>query len=235
MPRGRPPKVDHVREGFLYQIEVAENLESAVKPLMAIHPGAARSLHPKHVYRTIELAFMGVCAAWEDFLEATMVRYLAKAETDSGYEPLLRVGNCLSISHAFEVLSGKPGYDPEEQFMTWTNPVSVTKLAEVFFIKGAPFKTPLTRECNRLKQAVKIRNRVAHASEKCKTDFRKAANTVRQLQVDKPLGRGFSVGELLNLPAGAFFGAHIPAQNITIFAAYMEVFKQLAEDIVPTH
>ena len=233
MPKGRPPKVDHIRDGFLYQISVAENLEAAVIPLMAIHPGADRSLHPKHVYRTIELAFMGVCAAWEDFLEATIVRYLARAETASGYKPSLRVGNCLSMSHAFEVISGKPGYNPEEHFMTWTNPTAVIKLAEVFFTKGAPYKAPLARECNRLRQAVKIRNRVAHASEKCKSDFREAANTVRQIAVNTSLGKGFRVGELLNAQAGTFFGAQIPAQNISIFDAYMRIFKQLAEEIVP--
>jgi hypothetical protein len=233
MPRGRPPKVDHIREDFLYQIEAARRLEAAVRPLAAIHPGAVRSLHPKHVYRTVELAFMGVCAAWEDFLEATIVRYLANAETDSGYRPRLRVGPCQDIPHAFQVLSGKPEYDPEEHYLPWTSPTGVVRLAEVFFASGAPFKTPLTRETARLKHAVKVRNRVAHASEKCKADFREAANSIMQRPINTPLGKGYRVGELLSGNASAYFGAHIPALHISVFEAYMRAYTQLAEEIVP--
>ena len=187
----------------------------------------------KHVYRTVELAFMGVCAAWEDFLEDTMVRYLADAKTDSGYRPRLRVGSCQSIPHAYQVLSGKPGYDPEEHYLTWTNPSSVVRLAEVFFIGGEPFKTPLTREVTRLKHAVKVRNRVAHASEKCKVDFREAANCIMQRQVNTPLGSGYRVGELLSGNACAYFGSHIPALNFTVFEAYMRAYTQLAGEVVP--
>ncbi len=138
MPRGRPPKVDHIREGFLYQIEVARSLESAVRPL-----------------------------------------------------------------------------------------------AEVFFATGAPFKSPLAREADRLKQAAKVRNRVAHASEKCKMDFRQAANSIMQRPPTTSLGQGFRVGELLSEAAGAFFGAHVPALNITVFEAYMGVYTRLAGEIVP--
>jgi hypothetical protein len=117
--------------------------------------------------------------------------------------------------------------------MSWTNPSHVIRLVDVFFERGAPFKTALTRETLRLVQAVKIRNRVAHASEKCKTEFRKAANIVRGLRDHTPLGRGFRVGELLSETAGPFFGANSPALSITIFDAYMRTYKQLAEDIVP--
>jgi len=176
---------------------------------------------------------MGVCAAWEDFLEATMVRYLANAETDSGYKPPLRVGPCASIPHAFEVLSGKPGYNPEEHYMAWTNPTAVVRLAEVFFVGGAPFKNPLTREAGRLKHAVKVRNRVAHGSEKCKLDFRGSANSILQRPVTTSLGQGYRAGELLCDTAGAFFGAHIPALNLPVFESYMRIYAQLAEEIVP--
>lgn len=217
----------------MYQIGSARNLKAAVEPLAAIHPGAALRLHPKYAYRTIELAFMGVCAAWEDLLEASMVRYLADAETNSGYSPALRVGPCVGISHAFEVLSGKPGYNPEEHYMSWTNPGAVVKLAEVFFVGGAPYKTPIINQAARLKHAVKVRNRVAHASEKCKSDFKDAANAILQRPQNTSLGKGFRVGELLSRQAGAFFGVNVPALNISTFEAYMRMFEALARDIVP--
>ena len=233
MSRGRPPKVDHIRNGFIYQISVARNLETAVQRLAAIHPGAGPHLHPKHVFRSVELAFMGVCAAWEDFLEATMIRYLAGAKTNSGYEPNLRVGPCQGILHAYQLISGKPDYDPENQFLPWTNPTSAVKLAAVLFAAGAPYKAPMQREADRLKQAAKIRNRVAHASEKCKSDFKEAANAILQRNSMTPLGQGFRAGELLSTKAGAFFGAGVPALNISIFEAYMRSFDKLAKEIVP--
>lgn len=230
---GRPPKVDHIREEFLSQITAARNLNAAVRPLMAVHPNAARKLHPKHVYRIVELAFMGVCAAWESFLESAMVRYLANAQTNSHFRPPLRVGHCQSIPHAYELLSGRPGYDPEVQYMSWTSPQAAIRLAEVFFTHGAPFKNPITRENDKLKQAVKLRNRVAHASDKCKKDFREATNCIKQRPAATSLGKGYRVGELLSETAGVFFGAGIPALNITVFEAYMRVYEQLATEIVP--
>ncbi len=233
MPRGRPPKVDHIREDFLYQVQAARRLESAVRPLAAVRLGSVRSLHPKHVYRVTELAFMGVCAAWEDFLEATTVRYLANAVTDSGFRPHLRVGPCQDIQHAYEVLSGKPGYDPEEHYLSWTSPSKVLQRAEVFFGSGAPFHVPLTRETARLQQAVRVRNRVAHASEKCKTDFRQAANSIMGRPPATLLGSGYRAGELLSSFAGVYFGAHVPALNITVFESYMRAYEQLAVEIVP--
>lgn len=117
--------------------------------------------------------------------------------------------------------------------MTWTNPASVINLTEVFFVGGLPFKIPLTREAARLKHGVKVRNRVAHASEKSRADFREAANCIMGRPTSSPLGKGYRVGELLTTNATAYFGTATPSLNITIFEAYMRLYAQLAEDIVP--
>ena len=162
-----------------------------------------------------------------------MVRYLANAKTTSGFAPKLRVGPCQDILHAYQVLSGKPDYDPDNDYLTWTNPTKVVKVADVLFSAGAPFKVPLQRETDRLKQAVKLRNRVAHASEKCKSDFQEAANAIRRRPLTTLLGRGFRVGALLSENAGAYFGASVPALGISIFEAYMQSFESTSREIVP--
>ncbi len=231
MPRAL--SVDSVRDEFLYQIEVARNLVTAVRPLAAIHPNSGPSLHPKHVSRTIELAFMGVCSAWEEFLERSLVRYLAGATTSGGYSPALRVGKCANLKHAYQVLTGKPHYDPESAYMTWTNPIAVVDLAAVFLTNGGSFSAPLTRENDRLKKAVLIRNRVAHASIKCKSDFHDAANAVMQRAKGTPLGQGYRVGDLLNSSASPFFGTAVSATGLSVFDAYMRLFEQAAGEIVP--
>ena len=232
--RGRHPKIDHLRNDLLYQVDAAKNLELAVRRLSGIRSGSQLHLHPRHVLRIVELAFMGVCAAWEDFLENVMVRYLAGAKTKSGFTPTLRIGKCEGIRHAYEILSAKPGYDPEEQYLTWTNPTAVASLAEVFFVGGAPFKAPLTREVDRLKKAVRIRNRIAHGSPKCKAEFHDTANAIMQRPMHSRLGQGYRAGKLLSVPATAFFGAGVPEKNITVFDAYMEMYKALAREIVPS-
>lgn len=225
-------KVQHIRDEFLYQIDVARNFERAIRSVAAKYPILDTGLKPNEVYRAVGLAFMGVCAAWEDFVEGAMIRYLVNARTTKGYSPVLRVGTCASLAHAYQVLSGKPHYDPDEHYMSWTNPVAVVRLAEVYFADGAPFKLPLLRETDRLKQSVKIRNRVAHASPNCKAQFKQAANVIRQRDKGKSLGKGFRVGELLSETAGPFFGSYAKA-DAAIFEAYMSMFETIASEIVP--
>lgn len=224
-------KVQHIREEFMYQIEVARNFERAVRSVRAIYPDD-KGLKNNEVFRAVGLAFMGVCSAWEDFLESAMIRYLANAKTAAGYCPILRVGSCNTLAHAYQVLSGKPNYSPDEHYMSWTNALAVAQLAAVYFVDGAPFKTPLNREADRLKQAIKIRNRVAHASANCKAQFKRAVNVIKQRDKETSLGKGFRVGELLSEPAGPFFGPHADP-SVTIFEAYMTMFETLAKEIVP--
>jgi hypothetical protein len=235
MPRGAPPKVDHVRDDFIYQIDSAQALVLAVKPLEAIHPNAPRSLHSKHVRRVEELAFLGVCGAWEEFLERSMVRYMAGAKTSSGFAPTLSLGKCQNIPHAYQVVSGDPDHDPLKHFLTWTNPPAVVKLGRIFFKQGEPFTCAITKRFAPLKLAVRIRNRVAHASEKCKDDFKSAALSLLGRASTDKLGQGYRVGDLLNEPVpAAIFGSTTASSSATVFQAYMQMYRELAKAIVPT-
>ena len=88
---GRPPKVDHVRNGLLSEANSARNLVARV---LALPRGVREGeLHPKHARQIVELAFMGVVSAWDEFLERTLVRYVAGAVTDSGYAPTAYSGS----------------------------------------------------------------------------------------------------------------------------------------------
>lgn len=234
MPRGAPCKVDHVRVDFIEQIKSARSLVDAVQKLEGIHPNAARSMHSKHVRRVEELAFLGVCGSWEEFLEQTFVRYLAGAKTSGGFSPKLRIGKCLTIQHAYQIISADPGYDPAKKFLPWTSPTNVIKLAELFFKDGAPFKAPLDKWKQALSLAVQVRNRVAHASEKCRADFKKAALVLLDRPNDGDLSQGFRVGDLLRSGAlPKFFTKAITIPPSTVFEAYLEMYQTLSESIVP--
>jgi hypothetical protein len=79
-----------------------------------------------------------------------------------------------------------------------------------------------------LQFAVKMRNRVAHNSEKCREDFKKVAKTHLALQAAENLGQGFSVGDLLMKKPIAIFNSKVKAKYTTYFDAYCDLYRYLA-------
>lgn len=235
MPRGRPPRVDYLRDDFLESIGSAERLFDAVLPLSAVRIGGGhRALHVKQVRRVVELAFMGVCAAWEEFLEQTMMRYMAGAALASGHGPTLRLGRCEGIDHAYQVFAADPQHDPARKYLSWTNPALVVQMAQMYFRDGEPYATAINNFAEELRRAVKLRNRVAHSSQKCIEEFRGVANYYLDPQA---VTQGYGVGDLLRSNRRRNFN-HLPpvqpghpARNY--FQAHMEMFRTLANAIVP--
>lgn len=230
----RTPKVAHVRNSFVASIESAERLCDAVKRLGAIHPNTpGPRLHTEHVRRVVELAFLGVTASWEEFLEQTFVRYLAGARSDSGFQPTMRAGQCKSLAHAYQVFSGDPDHKPEKRYLSWTDPNSVVKSAKVFFKAGNPYSNALDLFRDELGRAVKLRNRVAHRSTKAGRQFKVAAEHYH----GGALHQGYAVGDLLCEEQSRGFGGLPPVAAgdppRTYFEAHMEMYRVLASKIVP--
>jgi len=229
--RGRPPKVDHLRVSLIRDITSARNLVNSVKASSGINPKSSiPRIHVKHAQRVIELAFMGVVAAWEDFLEQVLVRYLAGAKTDSGYQPSLRIGATSGIAHSYEVLMGDPKFNPSKNYIGFSAPVDVIDAAKLFLDHGQPFQNALNPKVDMLKNAIKIRNRSAHSSDKCITDF---VNTAKQILNVNKLKQSYRPANLLDAPAQRGFGQSVQQRNITYFEAFMEMFEDLANKIVP--
>jgi len=83
-----------------------------------------------------------------------------------------------------------------------------------------------------LQAAIKIRNRVAHNSQKCREDFKKVAKVLLALQSTAKLTQGYSVGDLLKTKPIAMFSNKIKAKYPTYFEAYCGLFTYLAHYIV---
>lgn len=47
------------------------------------------------------------------------------------------------------------------------------------------------------------------------------------------LGRGFTCGELLQTSGVRHFPKHLVAKNLSIFEIYMQLFEEMAKEIVP--
>jgi hypothetical protein len=231
---GRAAQVDRVRDDFIKRITAAEKLVAAVRPLAAIKgAGTGTSLHVENVGQIIELAFLGLCAQWETFIEDSMVRYLTGAKPSAGNAPHLRLGKCSDLAHAYQVLSGKPSYDSSSDFMSWTKPESVIERAKMFFKDGEPFSSAISTCRDELKRAIQLRNRIAHSSEKCVADFKAAAN---YYLAPKTVTQGYRVADLLGTPHTknfTFLAAPSPGPTRDYFAAHADMFRLLAQRIVP--
>lgn len=229
--RGRPPLVDHVKTAFLREIQSAKELVQTVNQLKGgINPAGKPGLHPKYVRQVIELAFMGVVASWEEFLEMALVRYVAGAKTKSGYAPTPKFGLAISIQHAYEVISNNAKYDPAKDYLKVTEPKWVTNTADFFFsVHGF---AGVKASADLLGHATSIRNRVAHSSEKCRLEFKKTAIHFLAPPDDK-LAKGYGPGDLLMEPVARHFGQLAIQQNKNHFMAYADLFEKLAVAAVP--
>ena len=230
----RPPKVDYLRVDFHRSIASADRLFQDVLPLSAIRTGHGRlALHVKQVRRVIELAFLGVCAAWEEFLEETFVRYLAGAAPAAGGGPTLRLGKCDGIEHAYQVFTANPSHDPTRHFLSWTNPDEVVSMASLYFQGGNPYAPAIGQFIGELRRSVKLRNRIAHSSQKSVEDFRTTANHYLQ---PAAVTQGYGVGDLLRVQRRRDFTGLPPAAPghvRTYFDAHMDMFRVMADQVVP--
>jgi len=227
-------EVDAIRDRFIRRIDSAEKLVKSVRLLAAVKAaGKGKSLHVKHVYKDVELAFMDICAQWEDFLEGSVVRYLAGSMPKGGKAPTLRLSKCVNLKHSYQVLTGKPHFNPASEFLSWTSPTVVVDRAKVYFANGDPFATSVTKCKDELERAFKLRNRITHSSSKCIKEFKVAANHYLSPTTVK---QGYRVGELLaatHLHDFAFLPVSATGVPRDYFAAHADMFRMLAKEIVP--
>lgn len=228
---GRPPEVDPVKREFLKQVDAAVALVESVKNI----PSRTKNidgpgLHPKHLNQAVGLAFMGLVSSWEEFLELSLVRYLAGAQSNSGFSPSGKNKIANSIPHAYKILSQNKKFDPKKQYLKKSGPSWVYDTGEIFFNEN-PFDC-IHKNIERLKDATLIRNRVAHKSDKCRADFIGIAVKLLKFK-DNKLPQGYTVGTFLQTKATSGFGKKSKSSNKNYFNAYADLYKCLAIKIVP--
>jgi len=230
----KKPALNNVKNAFHSKIESSVGLFATLKPFATelawdgIH--GWEPIHPEQAKKIFSLAFLDVLVGWEDFIAACFIRYLAGAKAPSGYCPRLRTGECESIKHAYEVLSGIEGFDPLKRFLRWSSWNEILQKARIFFENGEPFSSVTDQERQRLNDAFIIRNRVAHSSEKCRHDFKRISRQHLGIPDGGKIKRGYSVGALLLEISSRGFGK---VEKDHFFMNYMNLFFQLADKIAP--
>lgn len=228
---GRPAKVQHVRTTFESECSSARALVAAILAVPPkVRPSPKPGLHPKYAQQVVELAFMAVVAAWEEFLEDSLVRYVAGAKSTSGYKPTPKFGIASGILHAYQILSQDSKFDPTRDYLKVTDPNWVRNSAS--FIFSVHSYTHLNTKTDLIKHASAIRNRVAHSSEKCRTDFKATAIYFLQPANGK-LTQGYTPGKLLLSNVQRHFGQAAVQKGLTVFEAYLQMYESLAKQIAP--
>ena len=116
---------------------------------------------------------MSVVSSWEEFLEQSLIRYVAGARTQPGYAPTPSAGVARNLQHAYKILAQDPAFDPRRHYLKVNDPRWVWQTADFVFSRH-PYGT-LQNNSELLQRATSIRNRVGHNSAKCKEDFRQTA------------------------------------------------------------
>ena len=103
----------------------------------------------------VELSFLQRYLAWEEFLEESFICYLCGSASPNGskFARLVRPKD-RTTAERFLYLQRPPN---------WTDPGSVTSLAESMFDHGGPF-TPVSAASLELREMKAVRNRIAHRS-----------------------------------------------------------------------
>lgn len=230
----KTPSLNTVRNQFDAKLESARTLFDAVR-VFAEGPQAGivgnPPIYPGHAWRIVGLAFMQMAMAWEDMVESTFARFLAGAKSPSGYAPELRLSDAHNLDHSYQLMSGNPSHRRGTDYLTWVDWGEVIKLAKVFFVGGQPFGHLSLLERDRYADAVKIRNRVAHFSDKCRKDFLVVAKNHLGIQPNGKLPKGFTVGQLLATVGVRGFGNAAPNQYY--FYHYHSLFQGMANKICP--
>jgi hypothetical protein len=225
----RAPALGSVVSSFYSALRSASGLAVAVRPFCArnyegIHENP---LHPNQARRVVALSFLAASAAWEELVGAVFVRYVAGAASARGYQPPLLMGRAPSLDHAYKLVAGRHDYDPESRFLTW-GPDETIARCRLFFRAGSVFEHGIASASRQLKDAAIIRNRVAHASRKCRADF---IDVARRLLGVGQLSQGYGVGDLLlEHPRTPL---HVHQTAATYLDAFLFMFDHLANVIAP--
>lgn len=113
-------------------------------------------LKPKYIFLIVELSFLKIYLAWEQFLEDSFVKYMMGGTTASGYKVKSYV-NPKNFVHTQEIINEGKNYSK------WDYDEVIRK-ASHFLINGGPYKKTLQPIYSYLKEMSDIRNSIVHGS-----------------------------------------------------------------------
>jgi len=212
----RIPDIQHVKQVFDRQLADSLALTHRVQHYRVQLATRVRPLRPAAEDLVVEMAFMRMFLAWEDFLEESFVHYMTGAVPAHGRKPVPIVVYG-EIEHARKVVYGNG-----RKYTDWCEPSRVIDRAKLHFKKGEPFASAVAGASVHLMRMRTIRNRIAHRStwahEQFKgllSEFYGSAATIttpgRALLAPPPPAAMPAAGGLAALTLGDLYGSILAA------------------------
>ncbi|MGT2505581.1 hypothetical protein [Cupriavidus basilensis] len=192
---------------------------------------------PNVAAKVVGLAFLGAVSAWEDFIADTYLGYLCGYPSEGGYLPEALCGQALNRTHALMLASGEANPKDAERRMRWNSPRWMKGTSRIHFKSDNPFHGITEPTVKWLEAAVVIRNRVAHNSNKAKSQFKDIANWMIGAPKGSSLLPGYSPGRLLIEHLEPYPSLHHLRDDDhfwgDIFEGYVSLWRRLADEISP--
>ena len=201
------PVLENRVNSCLYLARIADTLHHR-------QGGRFKPISQRQMLIILELAFLQLFLAWEDFLEHSFVRYICGAKTASGYAPS-RYVRPPTMRDAQNMIC-----QPRRPYADWTDVEDVIRLANVYFKNGEPYESGLRPLLVDLRHMTVIRNSIAHRSEQS------------HLQLED-ITRGLVGYVPRALTAGVLLKRTVPGEPHTFLEKYCEVVRTAAQRIIP--
>ena len=230
----RTVSISSVKKDFIKRVESSVALVKISKQNQSSRNGDG--LKQKHVEQIMGLAFMSIIAAWEDFLEGCMVRYLKGRIVNPPNVVKSKLGELSGLDMAYKIIGGF-SFERKKEYLKFSDLKSVKQMAEVYFIIH-PF-SPTDHEINLVKYMSIIRNRIAHNSEKARLEFNSVSKKFLNLEKSANLPQGWSVGVLLSRQPSTPVFTNSQVKNFkqakisNNFEAFIFILKELANKFAP--
>lgn len=238
-----------IRRGARAQATAKNQLLNSLETAMRIYAPAREmcryssesfnetTYQPNVAAKVVGLAFLSAVAAWEDFVEDVYLSYLCGYQAPNGYAPRLRTGRAQNKTHALLLAAGERNEKEAERKPRWSNFKWVQALSTVHFVPKNVFTAVADQDVAWLDLAQIVRNRVAHNSEKAKSQYKAALNRLMGEKPDAPLPRGFSPGKFLIYQTNADEQLIPLMENHhcwpDVFEGYMSLWQRLADRLCP--
>jgi hypothetical protein len=170
----------------------------------------------------VEMAFIRMFLAWEDFLEESFIRYMRGARRSKGQQarPLTTV---TSLDQARRVVAGE-----RRRYADWYDPATILERARLHLKDGEPYASAIGPAMTHLDRMRIIRNRIAHRSQWALQQFTQLLRDLYGSTAHQTPGR-----VLLAQPSQSALPATGGPQGSTLMDLYAAILRAAAAQIVP--
>lgn len=207
-----------IRDDFLNTLT---HVDSAFGKLCA-NTGRSKVLTFPDLHKTSEGLFLSAWTHWEQFLRELFIFELATDPNGKLRKEIKAAGFRLKRSHLrlAELLADHPD---ENKWVEWSSIDAVRDRADVLLSAGHRFSTLTNAQLIDARRLKKIRNAVAHKSDKAWRDFRKLVQAAPY---------SLAANSMRGLTTGRFLAAHKVGTDL-VFTHSIQVLRSAAQTLVP--